>query len=275
MTTTTYRDFSGTGAELYQRFFVPAIATPASAELLRSATLQAGERVLDIACGTGVVTRLAAAEVGPSGSVTGVDLAPDMIEVARSIDPGVGAPIDWHEGDAASLLLPDEAYDVVLCQMGLMFMEDKGGALAEMHRVLAPGGRLVINTPGRIQPPFEEMERAIAEHINPDLGGFVRAVFSMHDPAALEALVGDAGFVGVDTADCLAAFDLPSPAEFLWQYINLTPMGPLVAQAPDEAKTAMEAQVVETWASYVVEDRVPLAQPMVIAGGSRPKPTGA
>src|SRR3712207_557598 len=72
MTTATYRHYSGTAAELYQSFFVPSIATPVSAELLRTAALQPGTRVLDVACGTGVVTRAAAELIGPTGSVTGI-----------------------------------------------------------------------------------------------------------------------------------------------------------------------------------------------------------
>src|SRR5690606_39053321 len=91
MTTATFRDYPGTAAQLYQRFFVPTIAAPVSGELLRAADLRPGERVLDVACGTGVVTRAAAELVGSTGTVTGVDLAPDMIEVARAT-PAAGAP---------------------------------------------------------------------------------------------------------------------------------------------------------------------------------------
>ena len=71
MTSATYRNYSGTAAELYQSFFVPSIASPVSGELLGAAALQPGARVLDVACGTGVVTRAAADQVGPTGSVTG------------------------------------------------------------------------------------------------------------------------------------------------------------------------------------------------------------
>lgn len=181
MTMSTYRHYSGSAAELYQSFFVPAIAEPVSRELLRTADLQPGERVLDVACGTGVVTRAAAEHVGSTGTVTGVDVAPEMIEVAKAT-PAAGAPIQWYEADAASLPLPDASYDVAFCQMGLMFVEDQAGALAEMHRVLAPGGRIVINTPGRIQPLFEAMERAIVENLDPQLGAFVSAVFSLARP---------------------------------------------------------------------------------------------
>jgi ubiquinone/menaquinone biosynthesis C-methylase UbiE len=269
MTTVTYRDFSKPAAERYEEFFVPAIAEPVSTELLRTAALLAGERVLDVACGTGVITHRAAEAVGPTGSVTGVDVGLDMLEVAAAIDKPGGALIEWLEADAVSLPLPDESYDVVLCQMGLMFVEDRPAALAEMLRILKPGGRVVINTPGRIQPPFEEMERAIVEHINPELGGFVRVVFSMHDPAALGDLLVEAGFDEVDTSEDVATFDLPSPVEFLWQYINLTPMAALVAEAPEDAKARMEAQVVETWAAFVVDGRVPVNQPMALACGRR------
>ena len=190
MTTATYRHYSGTAAELYQSFFVPSIATPVSAELLSTAALQPGARVLDVACGTGVVARAAAERIGPTGSVTGIDVAPDMIAVARTIPSG-GAPISWQEADAASLPLPDESYDVGLCQMGLMFMDDRPGALAELHRVLAPGGRVVVNTPGRIQDLFEVMEQAIADNLDPALAAFVSAVFSMHDPSVLADLLQD------------------------------------------------------------------------------------
>jgi ubiquinone/menaquinone biosynthesis C-methylase UbiE len=268
MTIASYRHYSGTAAELYQSFFVPSIATPVSAELLGTAALQPGARVLDVACGTGVIARAAAEQVGPTGSVTGIDVAPDMIAVAEAIPAG-GAPIAWQQADAASLPLPDESYDAGLCQMGLMFMEDRGGALGELHRVLAPGGRVVVNTPGRIQPVFEVMEQAIADNLDPSLGAFVSAVFSLHDPSVLAGLLEEAGFAHVASNEYRAVFDLPGPVEFLWNYINLTPMGALVGDAPEEAKAAMERQVVEGWASCVVNGRLPVEQPMALAWGLR------
>ena len=269
MTTASYRNYSGSAAELYQRFFVPAIATPVSGELLRTADLQAGERVLDVACGTGVITRAAAEQVGLTGTVTGVDVAPDMLAVAKAT-PAAGAPIEWREADAASLPLPDASYDVAFCQMGLMFMGDQSAAIAELHRTVVPGGRVVVNTPGRIQPLFEALEQAIVDHIDPQLGAFVSAVFSMHDPKVLAALLRGAGFEEVASVEYTARFVLPGPAEFVWNYINLTPMGPLVAKAPEDAKAAMEHQVVEAWTPHVVDGTVPVDQPMALAWGRRP-----
>jgi ubiquinone/menaquinone biosynthesis C-methylase UbiE len=269
MTSVTYRDYSGTAAQLYQSFFVPSIAAPVSGQLLRTAALEPGLRVLDVACGTGVVTRAAAEQVGPSGAVTGVDLASDMLAVAETIPAG-GAPITWHEADAASLPLPDEFYDVGLCQMGLMFMEDRLGALSELHRVLTPGGRVVVNTPGHIQPLFEGMERVIADNLDPGLGLFVSAVFSMNDPSGLADLLQKSGFGDVTSEEYTVTFDLPGPAEFLWNYINLTPMGPRAAEAPEEAKAELERQFVERWEPFVVNGRLSVDQPMALARGVRP-----
>jgi ubiquinone/menaquinone biosynthesis C-methylase UbiE len=269
MTTPSYRNFTGTAAETYERHFVPSIAVPVSAGLLETARLQPGERVLDVACGTGAVTRRAAEQVGPTGSVTGIDLASDMIDVAKATEGPAGAHIEWHVADAASLPLPDASYDVVLCQMALMFMEDRTAALAEMRRVLTPGGRIAVNTPGTIQPAFEVMEQAIVAHISPELGGFVRAVFSIHEPETLASLLRAARFESVTADVYRATLRLPSPIEFLWQYINLTPMGPFVAQAPEAAQAAMERQAVEGWQPYTVDGRLRVEQPMVVAAGRR------
>ena len=268
MPAASYREYSDTAAELYQSFFVPAIATPVSRELLRTADLRAGERVLDVACGTGIITRAAAELVGQTGTVTAVDLAPDMLQVAKAT-PAAGAPIEWHQADAAALPLPDASYDVALCQMGLMFVEDRTGALAELRRVLAPGGRVVINTPGRIQPPFDVMEQAIVEHIGPELGAFVGAVFSMHDQLALAALLDDAGFTDVSSKEYTARLTLPGAAQFLWNYINVTPMRPIVANASEEAKAALERHVVEAWSPHLVEGSTPVDQPVALAWGRR------
>jgi SAM-dependent methyltransferase len=266
MSTVSYRDFTNTGAENYERDFVPAIATPVSTSLLAAANLQPGERVLDVACGTGIIARLAAETVGPTGTVTAIDVAPDMIDVARATS-APGAAIDWHVGDAASLPFDDGTYDAVLCQMGLMFMADRAAAVAEMRRVLAPGGRVVVNTPGSIQPPFVMLEQAIVEHINADLGGFVRAVFSMHDPDAVATLLREAGLDDVTASVIQVPLRLPAPAEFLWMYINLTPMGPIVAQASEAARSAMERDAVAAWEPYVVDGRIKVEQPMVVASG--------
>jgi SAM-dependent methyltransferase len=191
-----------------------------------------------------------------------------MIDVARATPAPAGPPIRWHVGDAAALPFPDDTYNTVLCQMGLMFIPDRPAAVAEMRRTLIPGGRVVISTPGAIQPPFEILERALVEHIGADLGGFVRAVFSMHDPGTLAAILRGADLRDVTVTVEQATLRLPAPVDFLWQYINLTPMGPIVAQAPEAAKKAMEHDIAERWQPCTGQSgTVASQQPMVIASG--------
>src|SRR5258707_14183975 len=107
MSSVSYQQFTGTAGENYQRDFVPAIATPVSRELLRVADLQPGERVLDVACGTGLITRLAAEQVSAEGAVTGVDIAPDMIDVAKRVPAPNGPAIQWRLAAAAARPLAD------------------------------------------------------------------------------------------------------------------------------------------------------------------------
>jgi ubiquinone/menaquinone biosynthesis C-methylase UbiE len=132
-------------AELYERYPARYILGPFVPSLVDAARLAAGERVLDVACGTGVVARAAAKRVGPAGRVVGVDLNAGMIAVARSLSATNDAPIEWLERSALDLQLENASFDAVLCQQGLQFFPDKAIALQEMRRVLAHGGRLVLS----------------------------------------------------------------------------------------------------------------------------------
>jgi ubiquinone/menaquinone biosynthesis C-methylase UbiE len=136
---------SDEAAERYERCAARYILGPWAPLLVNAARPAAGERVLDVACGTGVIARIVAERVGPSGRVIGVDLNPGMIRVARSLPAPIGAPIEWLERSALDLRLEDASFDVVLCQQGLQFFPDKALALREMRRVLDHGGRLALS----------------------------------------------------------------------------------------------------------------------------------
>jgi SAM-dependent methyltransferase len=132
-------------AELYERYPARYILGPWAPLLVDAAALARGERVLDVACGTGLVARIAAQRVGPAGRVVGVDLNPGMIAVARSLPAPIATPIEWLERSALDLRLPDASFDAVLCQQGLQFFPDKLVALGQMRRVLVHGGRLALS----------------------------------------------------------------------------------------------------------------------------------
>lgn len=254
--------------ENYERYFVPAIGRPIAQDLIDVAGLRPGERVLDVGCGTGVVTRLAAQRVDPGGTVAGLDVNPGMLAVAKSVTSRAAA-IEWHEASADAMPFADGSFEVVLCQMSLQFVPDRLRALREMHRVLAPGGRLALNLPGPAAPLFERLEHALGRHIAPQAAGFVHQVFSLYDVEQLESLFRSAGFKQVRVAAHTKDLALPAPKDFLWQYVNGTPVGAVVAGADDGARAALESECVAAWKEFQDENGMECHQRMVVAVGQR------
>lgn len=179
-------------AEVYERSLVPGLFRPWAETLLGRVELAPGARVLDVACGTGIVARLARQRVGPSGRVVGVDQSPVMLAVARAVAPD----IEWREGSATALPVdPSEAFDVVLCQQGLQFFPERPAAVREMRRTLAPEGRVAIAVWQSLEraPCFLALQTVAERHV----GRIVDRRHSFGDAAALEALLADAGFTDV------------------------------------------------------------------------------
>ena len=260
----SFENYSGTAPENYERHFVPAIGAPLAAELVDVAALRPGERVLDVACGTGIVTRLAAEHVGADGTVAGVDINQGMLGVARSVArPELS--IDWYETSAEALPFREATFDVALCQMGLQFFPDKVDVLRETRRALVPGGRLVLNVPGPTPRIFGILADALARHVKPEVAGFVHQVFSLHEVQELESLVRGAGFVDVSIRASDERLRLAPPEEFLWQYVHSTPLAAAVAQLDAGRRVAFAREVVTQWESFVEHDNLSLLLRVVTA----------
>lgn len=260
----SYADYGGTAAENYERHFVPVILAPLAADLLQTAALRPGEHVVDVACGTGVVARLAAQHVGETGRVVAIDPNPGMLEVARSLPTAPGASIEWRLGSAEALPLADESFDFVLCQLGLMFFPDQPAGLRELRRVLAPGGRIVVNVPGRMPRMFEMFAEALQRNVSPDAARFVGGVFSLGEPNHVEELLKEAGFGEIDVRTPTRTLLLPPPADFLWQYIHSTPLGPVVDAADEGARQGLEHDVVTGWQEFVEHGALTLRLPVIV-----------
>jgi ubiquinone/menaquinone biosynthesis C-methylase UbiE len=256
--------FAATAAENYQRYFVPSIGGPVADDLIAAAGLQPGHCVLDVACGTGAVTRLAAERVGASGAVAGLDVNPGMLAVARSHTPPE-ISIEWHQANAESMPLPDEAFDVVLCQMGLQFVSSKLAALREMRRVLKPAGAALITVPGPKPALFAVMTDALARHLSPQAAAFGDRVFSMHDLDELGELMRNAGFRKVEVRAKPKTLRLPAPKDFLWQYLCSTPLAEAVTQAGEAKRDALERDVCARWQEFVVNGSMLLQVGMTMA----------
>ena len=199
-----------TPAHAYQSYYGPAIFEPLSEQVIgvAGAAPDPGARVLDVASGTGILTRRLAQIVGAEGSITGVDLNPGMVAVAEELGSRPGwAPIDYRQGDAAALDLGDDTFDHLTCQQGLQFVPDRAGACAELARVLRPGGRAVVAVWRGID--HHPLYGALADAEEPRLAEYgleipraeLEAPFSLGDIEELEALLHDAGFASVEVSD--------------------------------------------------------------------------
>ncbi len=193
-------------ARQYERLHVAALFGQWAQPVLEAAGVEDGHSVLDVACGTGVLARAARARVGSTGSVTGLDVAPGMLAVARSIEPSV----TWIEGEAGALPFDDDRFDVVVSQFGLMFFPDREGAIREMLRCLRPGGSVAVAV-------WDSLEHSEAYPISVDLlerragaaaADALRAPFVLGRISELRALFEKAGadVVSIETQHRTASF---------------------------------------------------------------------
>jgi ubiquinone/menaquinone biosynthesis C-methylase UbiE len=245
---------AGSAPEVYERDLVPAVFAEWAPVLVELAQPRAGERVVDVACGTGIVARLAAALVGPTGTVVGVDLNPGMLNVARltTAGPQSGAPLQWQEASADNLPFSPESFDVVYCQLGLQFFGNRGAALLEMRRVLGAGGRLAVMVWRSIQesPGFAALAEALERNVGPAAATIMRAPFGLCDAEELTDLVRVAGFRDIAIQRRIGTIRFASVEKFVGSYVAGTPLAGPVSQANDEAREALIADAKSALAQY-------------------------
>lgn len=201
-------------AETYETYMVPAFFTPLAARVLAIAQPQPGERVLDAACGTGIVARRAAGIVGAGGRVVGLDLNPAMLEVGREAAAREGVAIAWHQGRVEALPFLDGDFDLVVCQHGLQFVPDAAGAVAEMRRVLRAGGRLVVS----VQQPLDRsaFDRRLDEVLQARLGvGAIRQIYALSGDGELRVLLAGAGLHAIEIDEVAFEARYPGPDQYL------------------------------------------------------------
>lgn len=195
-------------AEAYETLFVPALFGQWTPIVIDAARIQHGQRVLDVACGTGVLARAITARTGPTGYVAGLDPNPGMLAVANDLAPEV----DWRQGAAESIPFPDRSFDAVVSQFGLMFFADRHQAIREMLRVLTPGGRLVVMVWGSLDnAPAYAAEAALVERlVGARAAEALRAPFVLGDMRRLDGLFKEAGAASIDVTSHPGTARFPS-----------------------------------------------------------------
>lgn len=262
----------GNAAEVYETELVPAIFAPWAPLLVAKAALRQGERVLDVACGTGVVTRLAAEQVGTGGHVVGVDLNPGMLARARASSLPEGTAVEWREGDAGALPFSAASFDAVFCQLGLQYFPDRQQAAREMHRILKPGGRLVVLVWRALahSPGFATLAAALERHVSAAAAAVMRAPFVFGDTTdELRRLLTQAGFRTVRLSADVRMVRFASPAALVRHQVAGSPLAPHVAAADETVRDALIREMTAALQPYVndeglafpIEGQIGLAHP--------------
>ena len=236
--------FSGSIPKLYEDYLVPLIFESYANDLARRLAARPLARVLEIAAGTGVVTRKLASTLAPEVEIVATDLNPPMLELAAAV--GTARPVEWRPADAMKLPFDDASFDAVACQFGVMFFPDKAKALSEMRRVLRPGGVLVFNVWDRIEENefADAVTTALAAFFPADPPRFMaRTPHGYHDVAAVARDLRAGGFAASPHIDTIAARSrAPAARHAAIAYCQGTPLrSEIEARDPADTGAATDA----------------------------------
>ena len=256
------RAFAGSIPQVYDRYLVPLIFAPYAVDLARRVAARAPERVLEVAAGTGVVTRALATALPASASIVATDLNQPMLDHAASI--GTARPVEWRQADAMALPFADGSFDAVVCQFGVMFFPGKAQAFREARRVLRPGGVFIFNVWDRIEEnEFADIvTRALATCFTDDPPRFMaRVPHGYHDLGALERDLFAAGYDRSPRATTLAERSrAQSPMEVAVAYCQGTPLRNEIeardARRLDEATDVAAAAIAARFGANQVDGKI-------------------
>jgi ubiquinone/menaquinone biosynthesis C-methylase UbiE len=258
-------------AARFERSLVGPVTSLWARDLIDRVGLQPGERVLDVACGTGVVARLASSVVGANGRVAALDVNRGMLAVGRSLPSPDGAPIEWHEGSADALPFGNGEFEVVLCQLGLQFFPNRLAALREMRRVLVAGGRVGASVYTAIarNPAADALAEAVDRYFGEGASDAKRSEHSLSNPDELCGLFDAAGFAAaqLETVTQLVRFE--SVEKWVEIQFAATPLAALVAGRDqgqlDHVVGLVSANVSEVLAPFASDDAFSFPQEAHVA----------
>jgi ubiquinone/menaquinone biosynthesis C-methylase UbiE len=228
---------AGSAAEIYEKVMVPLWFGRWAEALVERLALRPGETVLDVACGTGVTTRLAHRQVAPEGRVTGLDLNAAMLAKAREL--AAGQDIAWLEADACDSGLGSATVDVVMSQHGYHYFPDKPGALREFRRVLVPGGRMALSIWDGHSPYTRAVCAAVERHISPEIARRQRSQRMTPSATELADQLRGAGFSDVRVERQELAISVPPAREFVPLHLGSMPIAGAYHALPDDRKRAL------------------------------------
>lgn len=261
MSTPGDKVFAGSIPQLYDEFIVPLIFEPYALDLARRVASRNPRDVLEVAAGTGVVTRAMSRMLPADTAIVATDLNAPMIERARAV--GTSRPVDWRTADAMKLPFADESFDVVACQFGVMFFPDKAAAFSEARRVLRPGGTFLFNAWDRIEEnDFADVATAtLAEMFPADPPLFMRRTpHGYFDEARIREDLARAGYPPPEIVIVAATSRAETPRRAAVAYCQGTPLRNEIesrdASALPAATNAVEKAIALRFGEGAVEGRI-------------------
>jgi len=243
--------FVGAIPQHYDRHLGPVIFDPYARDLARRVEHRAGLRVLELACGTGILTRRLLERLPADAHLVATDLNGAMISHARTVVPG-DARVEWREADAQALPLPDGSFDAVVCQFGFMFLPDRPAGLREAKRVLRPGGQFLFSVWDSLaKNPFGRIaHESITSFFPESPPNFYLTPFGWHDARDVRATTAGAGFrdVQLETVACEAQSE--SAHSFSTGLVHGNPVATAIRERgvdPDTVRAAVERKLAAAW----------------------------
>lgn len=253
--------FTGPVPHIYDEYLVPLIFEQYARDIAARVSRLGPARVLEIACGTGVVTRSLAESLPDDAGIVAIDLNQPMLDYAAG--KGTKRPVEWRQGDALQLPVEDDSFDVVVCQFGVMFFADRPHAFAEAKRVLKPGGTYVFNTWDRIEDNefADAVTNSLASVFPDDPPRFMaRTPHGYHDVDLVRSDLAKGGFTSarIDTVAKRSRAD--SPRVPALAYCHGTPLRDEIfardASRVDEATAACEDAIAARFGSGAVDSKI-------------------
>lgn len=262
--------FVGSIPEKYDRYLGTFYFEPYAADLVDRLTLKENAAVLEVACGTGIVTRQLRNRLPASGRLVATDLNPDMLAFARK-KFSTGETIEWQQADAQNLPFADDSFDAVVCQFGVMFFPDKELAFKEALRVLRPGGVYLFN----VWDAMEENEATgiavnkIASFFEQDPPTFYQTPFGFHDAEVIQAMLQKAGFRDVKVSRVTLVSRSNSASDAAKGLVEGTPMLVALRERGVTDPSAITAAVADALRSVYGEGKIESSMQALVCQASK------
>lgn len=251
MSSNTFQLSKG-AAQSYEGQKVPAIFRPMAVATVNKIRLTENDKVLDVACGTGIILRVIGERVPNISRLVGSDLNESMLDVAKNLTEHAKYKPEWHQGAVSKLPFEAGSFSKCFCQQGLQYFPDKVAALKELRRVLMPNGTLIITVWSDVSPFIASLSRAFGRHVSTNAEQGALAPFAFRDKEYISRLIAEAGYKDQSVQVITANRILGEPSKSIPSEIAGIPVGKEVASKGPDVMARIVQEVSQEMAQYRV-----------------------